>query len=142
MKKTIKYPIPKKLSEPITKENQKQNKSIIIKIKVDKIRSYQTLVYKNGKHTFRTKAYADYECEIKSQLIGLPIITDLRDLKVNITFKCKNKVVGDIDNICKPILDILQLNGNIKNDKQIVELNLKKQFGAKENSIELEIGEQ
>ncbi len=51
-------------------------------------------------------------------------------------------MVGDIDNITKPILDILQVNGNIKNDKQIVELNLKKQFGAKENSIELEIGEQ
>lgn len=111
-------------------------------IKVDKIRSYQTLTYKNGRNSFRTKAYKEYIKEIRYQLIGLPIITDLRDLKANITFHCKNKVVGDIDNITKPILDILQMNGNIKNDKQIVELNLKKQFGAKENSIELEIGEQ
>lgn len=140
--KTIKYPIPKRLNNPITKENQKQNKSIIIKIKVDKIRSYQTLVYKNGRNSYQKKEYEEYQKEIIYQLIGLPKLNDLRDLKVTITFNCKNKVVGDLDNICKPILDILQLNGNIKNDKQIVELNLKKQFGAKENSIELEIGEQ
>lgn len=111
-------------------------------IKVDKIRSYQTLTYKNGRNSFRTKEYKEYIKEIRYQLIGLPKITDLRDLKVKLTFNCKNKVVGDIDNITKPIMDILQMNGNIKNDKQIVELNLKKQFGAKENSIELEIGEQ
>lgn len=110
-------------------------------IKVDKIRSYQVLVYKNGRNSFRTKEYKDYIQEIKSQLIGVPKITDSIDLKVNITFKCKNKVVGDIDNITKPILDILQMNGNIKNDKQIVELNLKKEFGYSENVIEIEIKE-
>ena len=111
-------------------------------IKVNQIRSYQTLVKKIGRNSYQTKEYKEYQKEIIYQLVGLPKIDDLRDLKVNITFHCKNKVVGDIDNITKPILDILQMNGNIKNDKQIVELNLKKQFGAKENSIELEIGEQ
>lgn len=35
----------------------------------------------------------------------------------------------------------LQSNGNIKNDKQITELNLKKSFGHKENIIEIEIKE-
>lgn len=113
-----------------------------VEIFVDKIRSYQVLVYKRGRNSFRTKVYKEYIKEIRYQLIGLPKITDLRDLKVNITFNCKNKVVGDIDNICKPILDILQLNGNIKNDKQITELNLKKLFGFDENSIEIEIKEE
>lgn len=75
------------------------------------------------------------------QLVGLPRIEDLRELKVSIHFKCKNKVVGDLDNITKPILDILQLNGNIQNDKQITKLNLSKTFGNKENSIEIEIKE-
>ncbi len=139
--KRIKYPIPKRLNNPITKEKQKQNNNKTIKIKVDKIRSYQTLTYKRGRNSFRTQEYKDYQKEIRSQLVGVPKITDLRDLKVNITFKCKNKVVGDIDNITKPILDILQMNGNIKNDKQIVELNLKKEFGSSENIIEIEIKE-
>lgn len=75
------------------------------------------------------------------QLIGLPKIKDLRDIEVLINFKCKNKIVGDLDNITKPILDILQLNGNIRNDKQITKLNLSKTFGNKENSIEIEIKE-
>ncbi len=141
MKKTIGYPIPKKLNNSITNQKQKENKRETVEVKVGKIRSYQTLVYKNGKYTYRTKAYTDYQKEIRSQLIGVPKITDLIDLKVSIIFKCKNKVVGDIDNITKPILDILQLNGNIKNDKQIVELNLKKEFGYSENVIEIEIKE-
>lgn len=110
-------------------------------VKVEKIRSYQTLVSKIGKNSYQTKEYKEYQKEIIYQLIGLPKINDLRDLKINITFNCKNKVVGDLDNICKPILDILQLNGNIKNDKQIVELNLKKEFGSSENIIEIEISE-
>ncbi len=33
------------------------------------------------------------------------------------------------------------MNGNIKNDKQIVELKLKKEFGFSENIIEIEIEE-
>lgn len=108
---------------------------------VDKIRSYQTLVYKNGNRSFPKKEYEDYKKEIKYQLVGLPRIEDLRELKVSIHFKCKNKVVGDLDNITKPILDILQMNGNIQNDKQITKLNLSKTFGHKGNSIEVEIKE-
>lgn len=111
-----------------------------MKIKVNKIRSYQTLVYKNGKNTFQKKEYKDYQKEIMYQL-KLPQINDLRELKVSILFNCKNKIVGDLDNITKPILDILQFNGNIKNDKQITELNLKKSFGYEKNTIEIEISE-
>ncbi len=71
----------------------------------------------------------------------MPRINDNRELEVTIHFKCKNKIVGDLDNITKPILDILQLNGNIQNDKQIIKLNLSKEFGFKDNLIEIEIKE-
>lgn len=113
----------------------------MIEIKVDKIRSYQTLVYKNGHNSFQKQAYKDYQSEIRLQLLKLPRIKDLRDIKVSLHFKCKNKVVGDLDNIAKPILDILQTNCYIKNDKQITELNLKKSFGYEKNTIEIEISE-
>ena len=113
----------------------------MIEIKVDKIRSYQTLVYKRGRNSFQKKEYKDYQNEIRLQLLKLPRIKDMRDIKVSLHVKCKNKVVGDLDNIAKPILDILQANDYIKNDKQITELNLKKSFGYKENTIEIEISE-
>jgi Holliday junction resolvase RusA-like endonuclease len=110
-----------------------------VEVKVDKIRSYQTLVYKNGNHSFPKKEYKDYEQEIRLQLMMLPRIRELVDTSLKIHFKCKNKVVGDLDNITKPLMDILQRNGYIVNDKQITELELKKSFGYKENTIEIEI---
>lgn len=106
-------------------------------IKVDKIRSYQTLVYKSGYKSFRTKEYKDYIAEISDQLDLKPI--DSKEIKVSLHFKNKNKVLGDLDNITKPILDILQMNKIIKDDRYIVELNLKKSYGNIENTIELEI---
>ena len=98
-------------------------------------------MYKRGRNSFQKKEYKDYQEEIRLQLLKLPRIKDLRDIKVSLHFKCKNKVVGDLDNISKPILDILQANDYIKNDKQITELSLKKSFGYKENTIEIEINE-
>lgn len=106
-------------------------------IKVDKIRSYQTLVYKRGYKSFRTKEYKDYIKEISSQLDLEP--TDSEEIRISIHFKNKNKVLGDLDNITKPLLDILQMNKIIKDDRYIVELNLKKSYGNEENTIELEI---
>lgn len=108
---------------------------------VDKIRSYQTLVYKNGRNTFKKKEYTDYQNEITYQLTGLVRINDMRYIKVSIEFRNKNKVLGDLDNITKPILDILQRNGNIQNDSQIIELSLKKSFNHKDSSIVIEIEE-
>lgn len=124
---------------PKYSECEENNK--MVEIKVNKIRSYQTLVYKRGYNSFQTEEYKNYQEEIRIQLLKLNRIKDLRDIKVSLHFKCKNKVVGDLDNITKPILDILQKYEYIKNDKQIVELNLKKSFGHKENSIEIEIVE-
>jgi Holliday junction resolvase RusA-like endonuclease len=107
-------------------------------IRVEKIFSYQTLVYKNGNRTFRKKRYLDYIKEIGYQLDKTKYVGQVA---VNITFHCKNKVIGDLDNITKPILDTLQEYGLIENDKNILELNLKKVFGSKENIISIEISQ-
>lgn len=109
----------------------------MLKIKVNKIRSYQVLVYKRGRNSFRTKEYKDYIAEIIPQLKPLPKIEG--DTKLTVHFKHKNKVAPDLDNSIKPISDILEMNGNIKNDRQIVEMSLKKSFGYEDNTIELEI---
>lgn len=52
--------------------------------KVNKIRSYQTLVYKNGINSHQKNKYKEYQKEIRYQLVGLPKINDLRDLEVSI----------------------------------------------------------
>jgi Holliday junction resolvase RusA-like endonuclease len=63
------------------------------------------------------------------------------DLIVRIHYKCVNRIVGDIDNITKPVLDMLQEYNIIENDKNITELHLKKTFKNKENEIEISIRE-
>ena len=113
----------------------------MVLIKVNKIRSYQTLVYKNGNRTFTKKEYKDYEQEIRLQLMMLPRIKENVPVSLKIHFKCKNRVVPDIDNAVKPLADILQRNGYLVNDRQIEELYVKKSFGYKENTIEIEIKE-
>lgn len=71
---------------------------------------------------FKTPAYTKYEREV------FTLLPDLNELKppflVNITFGLSNSL-SDIDNPVKPILDILQKKYGI-NDKDIIELNLKK----------------
>ena len=106
-------------------------------VEVDKIRSYQTLVYKNGSRTFKRKAYMDYIREIEKQLDTSESFTD--SIKVVMTFYSNTKAIGDLDNITKPILDILQSSGIITNDRYITRLVLSKVFGSKKNIIEIEV---
>ena len=110
-------------------------------IQIDKIRSYQTLVYKNGRNTFKKPIYKQYERDIALQIGELNQVNGNVPIQVKITFKSHTKAIGDIDNITKPILDILQSTGKFKNDKQIVDLHIKKLFGYKTSSIEIEIKE-
>lgn len=112
-----------------------------IEVQVDKIRSYQTLVYKNGARTFPKTEYKEYRRIISLQLGKLKAMDRSSKLSVSLHFKCKNKTVGDLDNITKPILDILQLTGKINNDRNVLELNTKKTFGHENNSIEIELKE-
>lgn len=98
-------------------------------LKVDKIFSYQTLVYKNGTNTYKKPAYKKYEKEIYYQLKKIKDFdfTTKYDLSIEIIFKAKNKNIGDLDNITKPILDIISKYYNF-DDRNIVELKLKKEF--------------
>ncbi len=112
-----------------------------VTIKVDKIRSYQTLVNKRGHGSYRTKEYKAYIAEISYQLSSLKALERNASIMLKITFNCKHKTVGDIDNITKPIQDILELSGKINNDRQIHELHAKKTFGHDENTIEIELEE-
>ena len=112
-----------------------------VNVKVPKILSYQTLVYKNGVKSFKKQAYKDYQLIISLQLRKLPTIEHKEPLTVFIRFNCTKKSVGDLDNITKPILDILEINDKIYNDRYITSLHLEKTFGHKENSIDIEITE-
>lgn len=105
-------------------------------IVVKKIRSYQTLSFKNGYRSFRKPEYKEYIKEISAQL---PKVELKGNYKINVEFQCINKVVGDLDNIFKPIGDILQENKIISDDRYVLELNLKKSFGYKENKIIIEV---
>lgn len=99
------------------------------------------MVYKNGNRTFAKKEYKEYHHIISLQIAKLKKIEHKKDLEVTIHFNCKNRVVGDLDNITKPILDTLQRNNKIYDDRYITKLNLSKSFGHKNNSIEIEIKE-
>ena len=112
-----------------------------VNVKVPKILSYQTLVVKNGNRSYKTKTYKDYQNIISLQLNRLPTIEHKEPLTVFIRFNCINKTVGDLDNITKPILDTLEDNDKLYNDRYITSLQLEKTFGHKENSIDIQIQE-
>lgn len=110
-----------------------------VEVRVPKIRSYQTLVYKNGSRTFPKKEYKEYQALIGAQIAHLQTISDKRELCIQITFRSHTKAIGDLDNITKPILDTLQRTCKIYDDRYVTKLDLKKEFGYKESSIEIEI---
>ena len=110
-----------------------------VEVKVDKIRSYQTLVYKNGNRSFRNKEYKAYIAQISHQLQPLKAVDRKAEVFVKLHFKHTNKVKPDIDNATKPILDILQMSGKLHNDRNVTELYQKQSFGHDHNSIEIEL---
>lgn len=110
-----------------------------IEIPLIKIYSYQTLVYKNGRNTYKKEIYHAYQKEIGMYLGKLQKIKTNDPISVKLHFKCKNKTVGDLDNITKPVLDTLQAYGAIKDDRYIVELVLTKTFNHESNSLVIEI---
>ena len=115
---------------------QRVNKT---EVKVDKIRSYQTLIAQANNRRFRTKEYKAYIQEISYQLMPLRAIERNKDLRVEIHFKHINRVKPDIDNATKPILDILQMSGKVHDDKNVVEYEARQSFGHDHNSIEIEL---
>lgn len=81
---------------------------------------------------FKTPKYKSYERDV---LLLLPKIKqDFNgNLKINIIFGFSSKL-ADIDNPVKPILDILQKKYEF-NDRDIYELNLKKEIVKKGNEF-------
>lgn len=81
---------------------------------------------------FKTKKYKDYELEMILRLPSLKINTNVPlGVEMIIGFSSKS---SDLDNIIKPILDILQKKYMI-NDKNIVSLNLSKKIVKKGNEF-------
>ena len=159
------------------------NKTIV---EVGEIRSYQTLVYKNGNRTFRTSDYKAYERELWFGIRNLRRIPPRLPIRCYLTFNIAggvlqeqwrvkmldtnntsrvfdskeeaikyhdpNKhyierspvevrygVVGDNDNIEKPILDYMEKLDIITNDRLIVQTISNKTFGNEKNTIEIEL---
>jgi len=80
---------------------------------------------------FKTDKYKRYESDMLLLLPKLKIIEP--PYRVNIIVGFSNKA-SDLDNICKPFLDILQKKYNI-NDKHIEILHIEKQIVSKNNEF-------
>jgi Holliday junction resolvase RusA-like endonuclease len=115
------------------------------KIKVGNIKSYQVLIKHYNKRTIRSLAYSDYAKTIILQAGANPTISkdDLYkiEIKFNLGYKKTPRKI-DLDNIYKPLIDILEENGYLFNDAQIMEANIKKEYKTehfKNESIEIDI---
>ena len=87
---------------------------------------------------FKSKDYKQYE---KDMQILLPRDSKIWDepIRVSYHFKLRNAGRTDIDNLIKPLQDILVRSGIITNDNLIVEMNARKTrdtFDSVEVSIE------
>ena len=80
---------------------------------------------------FKTDKYKRYESDMLLLLPKLKIIEP--PYRVNIIVGFSNKA-SDLDNICKPFLDILQKKYGI-NDKHIEILHIEKQIVSKNNEF-------
>jgi len=88
---------------------------------------------------FKTNKYKAFEKELL--LLLPPMKIEFKgDLRVELIYGFSNSL-SDVDNPTKPVLDVLQKKYGF-NDRQIVELNLKKEVVSKGNEfIELSINE-
>jgi len=80
---------------------------------------------------FKTDKYKRYESNMLLLLPNIKIIEP--PYRVNIIVGFSNKA-SDLDNICKPFLDILQKKYSI-NDKHIEILHIEKQIVSKNNEF-------
>ena len=80
---------------------------------------------------FKTDKYKKYESDL--MLILPKIIVPNPPYRLNIVVGFSNKA-SDLDNICKPFLDVLQKKYNI-NDKHIEILHIEKQIVTKKNEF-------
>jgi Holliday junction resolvase RusA-like endonuclease len=83
-----------------------------------------------GGARYRTKDYLQYE---KDVLRLLPKNVKIKgEFEIDITFYCKNYSRSDLDNIVKPILDILTKSNIIEDDRKCVRLQVFKEKSPKD----------
>lgn len=108
-------------------------------MKVDKILSYQTQVYKNGHRTFPKASYKRYKRELGSQLKNMANIWHKRGVEIRMKVHSVNDTIGDEDNIKKPIYDTLEDYHKLFNDRYVRFSVFEKDVEAEENKIEVMI---
>lgn len=84
---------------------------------------------------FKTPAYNQYE---KDLAILLPKIMYTGLVKIDYTFYLKNFLMTDVDNLIKPLQDIIVKAGIIEDDRKIISLTAKK-VKSGVNGIEFKI---
>jgi Holliday junction resolvase RusA-like endonuclease len=88
-----------------------------------------------GRH-HKTQEYSDYEELVYFLLPGHEMVKGW--VSVEISYGCKNYKMLDVDNLCKPLLDIIVKRGLIEDDRKIRELKIVK-FPARVNELIVEI---
>lgn len=93
-------------------------------------------------HAYKNPKSRKFEDELRDYIImNFNIETHDGPLCADIKFTIKRpksvkrqfpSVKPDVDNLAKPILDVIQKCGIIKNDSQIINLNLKKEYGERD----------
>ena len=80
-----------------------------------------------GGRRFKTKEYEDYKTEL-DHLIKSPILPLKGELKLEVEFGLTQKTFNrsDLDNLLKPLIDLLQDKGFFENDKQIFKITAEK----------------
>jgi len=85
---------------------------------------------------FKSQDYKRYETELKYLLPRKKILG--KEYEIHYTFYLKNFGLTDIDNLIKPLQDVLVSNGIISDDRKIVYLSAKK-VRAKKDKISIQI---
>ncbi len=87
-----------------------------------------------GGPRYRTKEYLQYERDVS---ILIPKGIKIKgEFEIDITFYCKNYSRSDLDNVVKPILDILVKQQIVEDDSKCVRLQV---FKERSNKDYLEI---
>lgn len=106
-----------------------------VEVKVQRIRSYQTLIGQSGRRRYRKPEYKAYIQEVSYQLARLKPIERNKKVGLHLHFKYHDRRKPDIDNARKPIQDILEMSGKIIDDKHISSSATIETFDHKESSI-------
>ena len=88
---------------------------------------------------FKTKIYKNYEEELLLFLKRYkPSDAKTKFYKVNLLFGIENFALTDVDNLVKPLMDIIVKAGIIKDDRYVAEYNIRK-IKSEKNFVKINI---